>query len=141
MSRTIEGTVRQAGPSHSRGSVRNHTVVIDRPVGKGGTDRGPMGGELILLGLAGCFTSTLLAAIAAREAPITDVRVDAQATVEGRPDRITAWTLRVSARGEDPLLLRKLARIAEEGCLAIRSLGQGAQVTVVTELEPSPEPA
>ncbi len=39
----------------SEGSVRGHRVLIDRPEDKGGLDRGPMGGEMLLLALGGCF--------------------------------------------------------------------------------------
>ena len=36
---------------------------MDRPGPKGGQDKGPMGGEALLMGLGGCFMSNLLAAV------------------------------------------------------------------------------
>lgn len=137
MSRTIRGEVLQAGASHSQGTVRDHTVAIDRPVAKGGSDQGPMGGELIMLGLAGCFMSNMLAAIAAREAPISDVRVAVEAVLEGTPERMTSFTLRVEARGEDRDLLEKLATISERGCIAANTLKAAAPITVVVGLLPT----
>ena len=47
----------------------------DRPQEKGGEDRGAMGGEHILMGLGGCLSSNLLAAIRAREAAIDHVTI------------------------------------------------------------------
>ena len=62
----LEVTVRQvqATPT-SEGQVREHRVLVDRPAAKGGHDRGPMGGELLLVALGGCFMSNLIAAAAA----------------------------------------------------------------------------
>jgi len=136
VSGTISGEVQQAGASHSRGAVRNHSVVIDRPVSKGGTDQGPMGGEILLLALGGCFMSNLLAAISAREAPISDVRVAVDATLEGTPERMTAFALRVEAGGGDRDLLEKLVTIAERACIVANTLKEAAPITVVAELRP-----
>lgn len=76
MAATVRVELSQLGPSTSEGVVRGkHRVLVDRPVEKGGEDRGAMGGELLLVALGGCFLSNLLAAIRAREAPIQEVRV------------------------------------------------------------------
>ena len=39
---------------------------MDRPEAKGGQNKGPMGGEAMLMGLGGCFMSNPLAAAVAR---------------------------------------------------------------------------
>ena len=57
--------IRQTSPTTSETTIRGHRVTIDRPIEKGGTDAGPMGGELFLASVGGCFMSTLLAAIRA----------------------------------------------------------------------------
>ena len=67
--------IRQVGPSSSQAAIREHRVLIDRPAAKGGFDAGPMGGELFLAAVGGCFISNLLAAIKAREAAIADVEL------------------------------------------------------------------
>jgi len=64
--------LRQVSNSTSEATLRTHQVLIDRPAEKGGADMGPMGGELFLAGVGGCFMSNLLAAIRAREAEISD---------------------------------------------------------------------
>jgi putative redox protein len=58
----IKASVRQVSASASQASARGHTSWVDRPEAKGGTNRGPMGGELMLMGIGGCFMSNLLAA-------------------------------------------------------------------------------
>ena len=92
-----------------------------------------MGGELIMLGLGGCFLSNLLAAIREREAPISDVRVTVSTSAEGTPPRMSAFELRVSARHDDPELLRKIVTIAERGCIASNTLKQGSEISIVLE--------
>jgi len=131
MPRTIEVDVRQVGPSTSEGRARDHVVLIDRPESKGGADRGPLGGELLLLSLGGCFMSTLLAAIRAREAPVSNVRISVQGVVEPSPDRFSEMVLTVQADHQDDELMRKLISIAENGCLVTSTLKQGLKVSTV----------
>ena len=38
-------TIRQISAAASEAAIRQHRVLIDRPVAKGGSDMGPMGGE------------------------------------------------------------------------------------------------
>ena len=87
MARTITVEVDQIGPSTSKGAARSHSVVIDRPAEKGGEDKGPLGGELLLLSLGGCFMSTLLAAIKTREANVSGVKISVAGTIGGVPER------------------------------------------------------
>jgi putative redox protein len=58
---TIHATVTQLDHSTSEGQARDHSLTMDRPQAKGGQNKGPMGGEALLLGLGGCFMSNLLA--------------------------------------------------------------------------------
>lgn len=131
--RTIAAEVVQEGPSTGKGVVRSHSVLIDRPVAKGGSDRGPMGGELLLLGLGGCFLSNLLAAVRARDAVVDSVRVGVEARLEGTPERMTHFRLRVSARYDDAAQMEKLVTIAERGCIAANTLRAIAPIEVVLE--------
>ena len=63
---TITVQVDQLDHSASQGSVREHQLTMDRPEAKGGQNKGPMGGEALLMSLGGCFMSNLLAAAKAR---------------------------------------------------------------------------
>src|SRR5271154_5102446 len=79
--------LRQISASTSEATIGRHQVLIDRPVAKGGSDAGPMGGELFLAAVGGCFMSNLLAAIKAREAEIGDVRVEVVGALADSPAR------------------------------------------------------
>jgi putative redox protein len=136
MSQTLEVRVEQDGASSSVGIVRTHRLAIDRPVAKGGTDKGPLGGEYLLVSLGGCFMSNLLAAIRAREtqgAGISNVRVAVTATVDGPPDRVTAMTMTVGATGADRATLEKLVEIAGRACIVTNTLKLAVPITVTCE--------
>jgi putative redox protein len=133
MNQTLEVQVEQIGPSTATGTARSHSVLIDRPVSKGGADRGPMGGELLLMALGGCFMSNLLAAIRARDAAISEVRLTVSATIGGSPQRVTALALKISANHSDIELMRKLITIAERACIVTNTLKEAAPVSIVLE--------
>ena len=135
MPRTIRVDVAQVGPATSQATVRSHTVLIDRPVDKGGDDRGPLGGELLLVALGGCFVSTLLAAIRTREADVSDVRVAIAGTIGGVPERFESMALRVSAKYSDEGLIRNLLTIAARGCLVTNTLKDAVAISVDLEHE------
>ncbi|HEV3216347.1 MAG TPA: OsmC family protein [Vicinamibacterales bacterium] len=133
MARTLEVQVEQVGPATGKGIARHHTVFIDRPTDKGGEDRGPLGGELLLLSLGGCFLSTLLAAIRTRSAEVSNIRITVIATVGGVPERVEAMTLRVTASYSDGELMRRLVDMAERGCLVTNTLKPAMAITIVLE--------
>ena len=77
--------------------------------------------------------SNLLAAIRARSANISDVRITVAGDVGGSPDRVEAFLLRIRARYDDADEMRKLITIAERSCLVTNTLKAGATVTTVLE--------
>src|SRR6204780_4276503 len=114
--------LRQISALTSEATMGRHQVLIDRPVAKGGSDAGPMGGELFLAAGGGCFMSNLLAAIKAREADIGDVRVEVVAALDDSPARFAAVELRVAGEGADKELLERLVEIADRGCIMMNAL-------------------
>lgn len=130
---TLAVAIEQIGPSTSKVTARTHSFIVDRPTAKGGADRGPIGGEYFLTGLGGCFTSHLLAAIRAREAPVSNVQVQVTGTLDGTPERFTTIAIRVSANCEDGDLLRKLVLIADRGCQVMNTLRDAVQIAVTVE--------
>jgi putative redox protein len=114
--------VRQVSASTSEATLRTHHVLIDRPVEKGGTDRGPMGGDLFLASVGGCFMSNLLAAIRARGEQISDAHLEVMGTIAESPARFSALELYVTADGANPELLEKLVEIADRGCIMMNTL-------------------
>ncbi len=130
MSTTFKATIEHVHHTTSRATVRTHAFLVDRGVAKGGLDLGPAGGEYMLVSLGGCFTSHLLAAIRARDAAVANVRVAVTGTLDGTPERFTAFTMDVSAECQDPDLARKLVTIAGRGCQVVSTLRQVATMAI-----------
>jgi len=130
---SLEVRIEQVGPSTAKGIARTHSVLIDRPVAKGGEDRGPLGGEYLLLALGGCFMSNLLAAIRARDAAVSDVRITVNGTIEGSPDRFTRLALTIAATHQDAELMKRLVAIAERSCLVTNTLRSGVPIALTIE--------
>lgn len=108
----------------------NHRVLIDRPVAKGGADMGPMGGQLFLASVGGCFMSNLLAASRAREANLSNVTTEVTGTIADSPARFSALELHVTADGADPDLLAKLVEIADRACIMMNTLRDKLDVKI-----------
>jgi putative redox protein len=133
MSTTFHARIEHVSHTTSQATVRSHTVLVDRPVAKGGRDLGPAGGEYLLVALGGCFTSHLLAASHARDAAISDVRVHVTGTLDGTPERFSAFALDVSATCNDAALARKLIAIAGRACQVVSTLRQVAPIAIAYE--------
>ena len=112
----------QVSASTSEATLRNHRVLVDRPEDKGGADMGPMGGELFLASIGGCFMSNLLAAIRAREAEISEVRTEVTGTIADSPSRFSAVELYVTADSPSQELFERLVEIADRGCIMMNTL-------------------
>ncbi len=115
-------SLRQISATASVASMGNYSVTVDRPVEKGGTGTGPMGGDLFLASIGGCFMSNVLAAIRARDAAVSDVRVDVEGTVAGSPPVFTEIVLSVTADWRDRELLEHVIEIADRGCIMMNTL-------------------
>ena len=126
----MQFTIKQTGDTTSQAFVREHRVIIDRPTEKGGHDKGPMGGEFLLIGLGGCFMSNLLAAIKARKTDIAEVEVIVSAKLVDSPPQIDAINIAVSAKCSDFSLLKKLITVAERNCIVSNTLRGCVEITV-----------
>jgi putative redox protein len=122
MANQMQVQLRQVSASTTEATLGSRKVLIDRPIAKGGTDQGPMGGEFFLASIGGCFMSNLLAAIRAREAEISDVRTEVTGTLDDSPVRFTAVELCVTAEGSSRELLERLVEIADRGCIMMNTL-------------------
>ena len=130
MSIQISTTVRQISATSSEASVRNHTCRVDRPESKGGSNQGPMGGELMLMGIGGCFMSNLLAGVASRNFAVNDLTVEVCATLETAPPRFSDIRLNVQTTCFDRSQLHELIAEAEANCIAINTAKGVAAVSV-----------
>src|SRR3984957_16508317 len=122
MANQIQIQLRQVSPSTTEATLGSWKILIDRPIEKGGTDRGPMGGEYFLASIGGCFMSNLLAAIKAREADVSDVRTEVTGTLGDSPVVFTAVELCVTAESADRELLERLGEVADRGCIMMNPL-------------------
>ena len=130
MANEIKVHLHQISPFTSEAGIRGQRVLVDRPVAKGGSDAGPMGGELFLSAIGGCFMSTLLAAMRAREAAIDDIHTEVTGTIDDTPPRFVAVELLVTSAGADSETLERLVEIAGRGCIMMNTLRNTLQLTV-----------
>jgi putative redox protein len=108
--------------STSESAIREHRVLVDRPGDKGGQDRGPMGGELLLAALGGCFMSNLIAAAGARSVSVEGLAVVVRGSLAAAPPRFASIEMEVQGRADDPTALDKLVTIAERACIVHNTL-------------------
>ena len=127
---TVTVNVDQLDHTASQGTARNHTLVMDRPEAKGGQNKGPMGGEALLMGLGGCFLSNLFAAAIGRDIEISNAKVKIHGELADAPARYTDIHMQVTADCSAPDQLAKLVTIAERGCIAANTLGKAVKLTV-----------
>ena len=118
----IKIAIRQTSASTSEAAIRQHRVAIDRPATKGGDDQGPMGGELFLAAIGGCFMSNLLAAIKGRQADVSGAQTEVIGVLDESPARFTAVALNVTAKYSDREQFEKLVEIADRGCIMMNTL-------------------
>jgi putative redox protein len=76
--------------------------------------------------------SNLLAAIRARHAAVSDVRVEVEGTVAGSPPVFTAIVVSVAADCADRELLDHLIEIADRGCIMMNTLRGKLPVSIRT---------
>ena len=114
----------------SESTIRQHTVLVDRPADKGGQDRGPMGGELLLAALGGCFMSNLIAAAMARSVTVDGLAVLVRGSLATTPPRFAAIEMEVQGKASDPTMLDKLVTIAERACIVHNTLGPAVPIKI-----------
>ena len=122
--------ITQSTESACESKIRDHHLTCDRPVEKGGGNDGPMGGEEFLMGLGGCFTSNLLAAIKSRSAEVSNVELTIKATLAESPARFSKIEVEVYAQYEDRELMEKLLIIAERGCIIANTVKNEVELSV-----------
>ena len=133
MAQEVNVSVKQISASTSACTARHHQTLSDRPEAKGGTDRGPMGGEMLLMGLGGCFMSNLLAAVRAREAQVSNLALHITGTLAEAPARFEAVRMTISGTYTDRAEMEKLVTIAERGCIVANTLKNAVHLTLNLE--------
>lgn len=116
--------------STSESAIREHKVLVDRPTDKGGQDRGPMGGELLLAALGGCFMSNLIAAAGARAVTVDGLAVVVRGSLAAAPPRFASIEMEVRGRAGDPEALDKLVTVAERACIVHNTLAPAVPIKI-----------
>ena len=126
----------QHGETSSRLSYKEHQIIIDRPLDKGGNGNGPMGGQVLLMSVAGCFSSTLYAAAQARNLKIEGLKIAVTGHIsDSTPKRFEALTLNVvEGNCGNNKEFSKLLEIAEKGCIAVNTIKNGMKFQVSSKL-------
>lgn len=130
MANEIKVVLRQVSPSTTEATMGKHQVLVDRPASKGGSDAGPMGGELFLSAIGGCFMSNLLAAMKARDAEICDVSAEVTGRIVDSPARFGTIDIYVTAENRDREQLEHLVQIADRGCIMLNTLRDKLEVAI-----------
>ena len=133
---TSQLQVDPTGLTRLQAVIRSHKSSTDRPETEGGADQGPMGGELLLASF-GCFMSTLLAAVQARDADVEveNVRLRLEGTLDGNPARFNAVRMTVEADHGDETGLEKLVSSAERSSIVANTLESALTLSVTLEGE------
>jgi putative redox protein len=128
-------SLRPVGGSVVVGQARDHTLTIDRPKEKEGTDAGPMGGELLLLALGGCYVSTFLAALKAEDpqADASTISFQVDGSLVSAPTRFSEITVQISAPVALQDLISKPLLKAERGCIVHNSIRDAITVRFTHE--------
>jgi len=129
----IKLNIAQSGEITSEAAIRNHSVIIDRPEAKGGADKGPMGGELLLAGLGGCFMSNLLAAIGARDVEANNIQIEVVGTLEEAPPRFSEVTMTVTGEYTDLDEIKRLAEMSEKACISANTLKGSVTINILVK--------
>jgi organic hydroperoxide reductase OsmC/OhrA len=81
------------------GWADGHTIVVDRPEGRaGGMGLGFNGGQLLGLGIGGCFCNDLQYVAHDMGVSMATIAVDVTVTLEGSPLLATQATMRVAVK-------------------------------------------
>jgi putative redox protein len=130
----LEVRVQLVEGSLSLATCRGHSVTIDRPRDKGGTDQGFLGGELVLAGEGGCFLSNLVAAARARSIDLRRAEVTVRGTQADNPPHFAAVEVAVRIDADAPAAeIDKLLQIAGRSCIASNTLRSGTVLSICRE--------
>lgn len=113
---------------------RNHSVTVDLPETKNGTDQGPTALELTFMGLSGCI-STIFAMIAANsKVEFKALTVDLEDTSPGNVKTISSAKAIVRVKSEESE--RKLQKVLDKTKAAcpVEVLFENAGVNIETTL-------
>lgn len=114
-------------PKTAEAEVRGHRLVVDKPPELGGTDRGVMASEHVLVALGGCMCQTVRRIADVRKVPLTHVEFTAEMGFDAKGS-VTAvrmdGVVRSPAPRED---VEKVLDLSARACTVSKLLGDRVQ--------------
>ncbi|MDY6984922.1 MAG: OsmC family protein [Candidatus Thermoplasmatota archaeon] len=112
--------------------VRDFELLIDEPVDKGGTNKGPRPTEYLLAALVGCYTATFVRIAEKRKQHIERIECTAREYISRKENRATKAELSLvvySSMSDEELGI--INRLAENSCTVKNSLNTEVITSVV----------
>ncbi len=124
---------RREGLAHAIDLEEGHTLLVDEPPDRGGTDTGPRPTQLLAASLAGCTAITVEMYADRKGWEVGPIEVDVDVTYDGPVPSTFAVALKLPAELDDEQRRRLLAIAAR--CPVHKVLVGEASVTVSERLE------
>ena len=84
------------------------------------------------MALGGCFMSNLLAAILARKADVSNVKLSISGNLESAPPRFRSIEMNIKADHSDQQQFEKLVTIAERACIVANTLRANTDLSITS---------
>jgi putative redox protein len=123
-------SVRHIRDNQLMGTARQHAVIFDQTLEKGGTDLGVTPSELLLFALGSCMTFNMLHYARRNGMKITQLEVDLADEVSKSPERISKVAAQVCVSGD--LAEEEIRRLlhSAKGCKIHNTLSVSPQIEV-----------
>lgn len=127
---TDEVRVRHVGGDRFAVEIREHTVLVDQPVGAGGTDTAPTPTELFVAGLASCVAFYARRYAARHQIPADGLQVAVSYDLGGRPARVSRIAIAVTPPAALPAERRDAFLAVASHCTVHNTLVQPPTIEV-----------
>ena len=107
-----EMTVRHQGGDRFEIDVRGHRVIVDQPIGAGGSDKGPTPTELFVAGLASCVAFYAERFLRRHSLPVQGLEVQCEFAMDPRPTRVASVQMGVVVPAFDSVMMPPIPSVA-----------------------------
>ena len=128
----IDASIFWLGDKRSKASIRDHTLIIDNPKEKGGTNKGPRPTETLLAALGGCLITALSRIAERMRIPLSDLEIVLRGVINRETHSIEKIniSLRIGAVQTTQDRLERLIKIAREYCTVSNTLERQTDITI-----------
>lgn len=132
---TERARVVSVAPKTAEAEVRGHRLVVDKPPELGGTDRGIMASEHVLVALGGCMCQTVRRIADVRKVPLAHVEFEAQMGFDDRGEVVRVEIFGRVRSGAPRADVEKVLELSARACTISKLLGD--RVTKSWTVEPA----